>query len=51
MDYQEGKILEEVLTNQDKILKALAWIVQAMDENGMKPKEEKEEPKVVNDVN
>lgn len=41
MEYQEGKLFEEILNNQEKLLKGMAWIVQAMDENNIKPKEEK----------
>ena len=40
MEYDTGIRLDTILENQDKILKALAWIVQAMDDNGLKPKQE-----------
>jgi hypothetical protein len=40
MEYDIGVRLDSILESQDKILKALAWIVQAMDDKGIKPNEE-----------
>ena len=40
MEYDIGIRLDSILESQDKILKALAWIVQAMDDNNIKPKQE-----------
>lgn len=47
MEYDIGLRLDAILENQDKILKALAWVVQAMDDNNIKPKQEakQDEPK------
>ena len=40
MEYELGIRIDAILENQDKILKAMAWVVQAMNDKGIKPNEE-----------
>ena len=42
MEYDQGVRLDAMLENQEKILKILEWMVNAMADNNIKPKEVKE---------
>lgn len=44
MDYEVGVRLDAILQNQEKQLKAIEWILTALTDNNMIPKELKEEP-------
>lgn len=43
MDFEVGIRLNTILENQDKIIEALRYIVAALEDNNLKPKEEKNE--------
>jgi len=44
MDYEVGVRLDAILQNQEKQLKAIEWILTALADHDMAPKELKEEP-------
>jgi len=42
MDYETGVRLDAILQNQEKILKALEYVLTSLDDNNIKPKKTKE---------